>query len=405
MDCFFAAVEVKDNPELAGKPVIVGAMPGTRGVVAACSYEARAYGVHSAMPISRAYKLCPHGVFLPPNGRRYAEESERIRAIFLEFTPLVEPISLDEAFLDVSGSHRMFGSSVEIGRRIKRRIREETGLVASVGIAPSKFVAKIASDLDKPDGFVVVDEDGVLDFLAPLDVRKMWGVGKTTWKRLEKLGIRTIGDVRGFPVEELERIFGKHGRRLYDLASGRDDRPVIPESERKQVGAEHTFNEDTGDMAEVERMLLHLSEKVSSRLLEKGVRGRRVTLKLRDETFKTITRCRTLDRPVMSTADIYEEALGILRGESLKGKKIRLVGVSVSGLTSAEQPSLFETGSERADRLERVIASIRSRFGKEAIMRASLADLRNGARTVTDDVEEERKTRENRKEIRNLEKE
>ncbi|MBT4485062.1 MAG: DNA polymerase IV, partial [Candidatus Latescibacteria bacterium] len=211
MDCFFAAVEVKDNPDLAGKPVIVGALPGTRGVVAACSYEAREFGVHSAMPVSQAYKKCPHGVFLKPNGRRYAEESQKIMAVFSHYTPLVEPLSLDEAFLDVSGSHRLFGTSAEIGHEIKRCISEKLELVASVGIAPTKFVAKIASDLEKPDGFVVVNKDDVLDFLRPLSARKIWGVGKTTWKKLEKLGLKTIGDIARYPVEELERIFGKHG--------------------------------------------------------------------------------------------------------------------------------------------------------------------------------------------------
>ncbi|GAG14359.1 unnamed protein product, partial [marine sediment metagenome] len=256
---------------------IVGALPGTRGVVSACSYEAREYGVHSAMPISRAYRKCPDGIYLKPNGKRYVEESEKIRAVFLFYTPLVEPVSLDEAFLDVSGSHRMFGTSVEIGHEIKKRISDETGLVASVGIAPSKFVAKIASDLEKPDGFVVVDDDDVLEFLRPLDVRKIWGVGKATWKRLEKLGIKTIGDVSDFPAEELERIFGKHGRHLHNLSLGIDDRSVNPETERKQVSAEHTFNEDVSDKTEVERTLLALSDKVAARLLKKGSKGRKIT--------------------------------------------------------------------------------------------------------------------------------
>ena len=389
MDCFFAAVEVKDNPDLAGKPVIVGALPGTRGVVSACSYEAREYGVHSAMPISRAYRKCPDGIYLKPNGKRYVEESEKIRAVFLFYTPLVEPVSLDEAFLDVSGSHRMFGTSVEIGHEIKKRISDETGLVASVGIAPSKFVAKIASDLEKPDGFVVVDDDDVLEFLRPLDVRKIWGVGKATWKRLEKLGIKTIGDVSDFPAEELERIFGKHGRHLHNLSLGIDDRSVNPETERKQVSAEHTFNEDVSDKTEVERTLLALSDKVAARLLKKGSKGRKITLKLRDETFKTITRCRTLERRVMSTEDIYNLALDIYRGESRGLRKIRLVGVSVSGFETASQTSLFEDTSARTNRIEKVVADIRGRFGKEAITRASLINKNDLKRFATEDTEEE----------------
>ncbi len=375
MDCFFAAVEVKDNPDLAGKPVIVGALPGTRGVVSACSYEARKYGVHSAMPVSKAYKLCPHSVYLIPNGKRYMEESEHIQGIFRRFTPLVEPLSLDEAFLDVSGSRMLFGTPVEIGREIKRLIREETGLVASVGVAPSKFVAKIASDLEKPDGFVVVNDDEVLDFLSPLDARKMWGVGKATWKILEKLGLRTIGDIRAYPADELERILGKSGRHFHDLASGVDDRSVEPESERKQVGAEHTFDRDTADTAEVERTLLALSDKVASRLVKNGFRGRTVTLKLRDETFATVTRARTLPEAVMSGEDIYRETRALFRAENLGGLKVRLVGVSVSGFEEDAQLSLFESKEPaRKDKLEEVIAKVRGKFGKTAITRATLIE-------------------------------
>lgn len=375
MDCFFAAVEVKDNPDLAGKPVIVGALPGTRGVVAACSYEARRFGVHSAMPISRAYRLCPHGVFLLPRGHRYVEESERIHDIFRRFTPLVESLSLDEAFLDVSGSRLLFGTSVEIGREIKRLIREETGLVASVGVAPSKFVAKIASDLEKPDGFVVVNEDEVLDFLAPLDSRKVWGVGKATWKILEKLGLRTIGDIRAYPADELEHLLGKSGRHLHDLSLGIDDRSVVPETDRKQVGAEHTFDRDTADMVDVERTLLALSDKVAAHLVRKGVRGRTVTLKLRDETFTTVTRARTLGGPVMSGEDIYREARALLRAEPIGGRKVRLIGVSVSGFDTEPQMSLFD-GPEppRKEKVEEVIARVREKFGKTAITRAALLE-------------------------------
>jgi len=374
MDCFFAAVEAKDNPDLAGKPVIVGALPGTRGVVAACSYEARAYGIHSAMPVSRAFKLCPDGVYLKPNGRRYGEESEHIHAIFRRFTPLVEPISVDEAFLDVTGSHRMFGTSVEIGREIKRLIREETGLTASVGVAPTKFVAKIASDHDKPDGFVVVREDEVPEFLAPLDVRDLWGVGKQTEKRLAALGIRTIGDLREFPAAEIERRFGAHGRHLHALSQGIDDRAVVPETDRKQVSNEHTFPEDEGDRAEVERTLLALADKVAGRLLKKGLRGRRVTLKLRDETFRTLTRARTLEIPVSASEDIYHEALDLLRRETLDGLKVRLIGVGVSGFDEEAQLSLFSEPDGKKTVIDSVMADIRDRFGDNAIDRASLAD-------------------------------
>ncbi len=372
MDCFFAAVEIKDNPDLAGKPVIVGARPGTRGVVSACSYEAREFGVHSAMPISQAYRKCPNGVFLKPNGKRYTEESQKIMTVFSHYTPLVEPVSLDEAFLDVSGSHRLFGTSTEIGREIKQHIRNELGLVASVGIAPTKFVAKIASDLEKPDGFVVVHEDDVLDFLRPLSARKIWGVGKTTWKKLEKLGLKTIGDIADYPAEELDRIFGKHGRHLHNLSHGIDDRPVEPSTGRKQVSNEYTFNVDTGNMEEIEQVLLTLSDKVAGRLFKKKRRGRTITLKLRDETFKTITRSRTFNRPIFSGEDIFNNARGLLRSENLRDRKVRLIGVSVSGFDESSQASLFDDGSERKTKVEKALADIRNRFGKKAITRASL---------------------------------
>lgn len=384
MDCFFAAVEIKDNPDLAGKPVIVGALPGTRGVVSACSYEARKYGIHSAMPVSQAYKRCPHGVFLPPRGYRYVEESEKIHDIFHYYTPLVESLSLDEAFLDISGSHLLFGSSVEIGREIKRRIRETTGLVASVGIAPTKFVAKIASDLEKPDGFVVVHEEEVLDFLRPLDARKMWGVGRVTWQKLEKLSLRTIGDIRDYPPEQMERIFGQQGIHFHNLSLGIDERSVNPVWDRKQVGAEYTFDVDTGDMDEVERTILALSDKVASRLYRKGFRGRTVTLKLRDETFNTVTRSRTLSRAVMSGEDIYREARSLFRGENLHGRKVRLVGISVSEFESENQISLFdEKTTERKEKVEEVIARVRDKFGKTAITRAALVK-KDGIRNTED---------------------
>ncbi|MFA6472513.1 MAG: DNA polymerase IV [Candidatus Latescibacterota bacterium] len=373
MDCFFAAVEIKDNPDIAGKPVIVGALPGTRGVVAACSYEARKFGIHSAMPVSQAYKRCPGGIFLLPRGYRYVEESKKIHEIFHHYTPLVESLSLDEAFLDISGSHLLFGSSVDIGKEIKQRILIETGLVASVGIAPSKFVAKIASDLEKPNGFVVVYEEEMLDFLKPLDARKLWGVGKVTWQKLEKLGLLTIGDIRNYPPEQMERILGQQGLHLYNLSWGKDERTVTPDSDPKQVGAEYTFDTDTGDMAEVERTLLALSDKVASRLYRKGFRGRTVTLKLRDETFNTVTRSLTLGKTVMTGEDIYGEVRSLFRKENLHGRKVRLVGVSVSEFESESQISLFDEGKvERKEKVEEVIAKLRDKFGKTAITRAAL---------------------------------
>lgn len=372
MDCFFAAVEIKDNPDLAGKPVIVGAMPGTRGVVAACSYEARKYGVHSAMPISQAVKKCPHAVFLTPNGKRYSEESKKIMAILRDFTPLVEQISIDEAFLDVSGSHRLFGTSAEIGRQIKKRIKDETGLIASVGIAPSKFVAKIASDIGKPDGFVIVGDDEVPGFLRPLDARKMWGVGKAAWKKLENAGIKTIGDIADTPINTLERMFGpKTGYHFLTLALGNDSRPVDTETERKQISAEYTFNEDTDDITEVERVLLALSDKVASRLFQKGEKGGKITLKLRDSSFETITRSKSVDIALSSGEDIFREAKALFTAENFTGK-VRLIGVSISEFEKAGQTSLFDGESTKKNKVEEVLSNIRNRFGKTAITRAAL---------------------------------
>ena len=372
MDCFFAAVEVKDNPALAGKPVIVGALPGSRGVVSAASYEARIFGVHSALPVSQAYKRCPHGVFIRPSGTRYTEESAAIMAIFREYTPLVEPLSLDEAFLDVAGSHRLFGSTEHIGREIKRRIREETGLVASVGVAPSKFIAKIASDLDKPDGFVLVADGEEREFLRPLGIRKMWGVGPKTAESLERYGMHTIGDIADFPLAEMVRLFGVHGRHLHQLANGIDKRAVVPSHERKQVSNEYTFSVDTGDMDEVERILLRLAGKVAERMLKKRVTGRTLTLKVRDETFRTRTRARALSYSIKNARDIYEQARELLRAEDLGGLKVRLIGVGVSSLDSSAQLSLFDAGSAADNRVDELMADIRGRFGSEAITRARL---------------------------------
>ena len=390
MDCFFAAVEIKDNPDLSGKPVIVGALPGTRGVVSACSYEAREFGIHSAMPISRAVNKCPDGIFLKPRGNRYVEESQKIMAIFSHYTPLVEPLSLDEAFLDVSGSHSLFGTSVEIGHEIKRRIKDELGLVASVGIAPTKFVAKIASDLEKPDGFVVVNDDAVLDFLRPLHAKKIWGVGKATFKKLEKLGLITIGGIAEYPVAQFERIFGKVGRHLHDLSHGIDNRTVNPVTDRKQVSNEHTFSVDTDDMQEVERVLLALSDKVAGRLYKKKRRGRTITLKLRYESFQTITRSHTFQHPLLSGEEIFNEAKNLLQSEDIGSRKIRLIGVSVSGFETVDQTSLFDDSSEQKNKVEEVLADIRSRFGKEAITRASLLQT-NQKKTITGSKDKNKK--------------
>ena len=371
MDCFFAAVEVKDNPELSGKPVIVGADPKGRGVVSAASYEAREYGIHSAMPISKAYHLCPHGVFLPVNSKRYVEESEKIMAIFRSYTPLVEPLSLDEAFLDVSGSTRLFGDTVTIAREIKKRIREEQGLVASVGVAPVKFVAKIASDYDKPDGFVVVTRDDVLDFLAPLPIERMWGVGKVMEKKLKKIGIHTIGELAQIPEKDMVRMFGKPGHHFHQLARGIDPRTVIPYEPVKSVGNEFTFSEDIGDPEIVKKRILQLSEKVGSRLRRKNFQGRVVTLKLRYENFQTVTRSRTHERCLRNDNEIYNIARTLFEEVDIIGRKVRLIGISVSGLIgSSAQSDLFAGENERMGKVQSAVDDLRKRFGNDVITRA-----------------------------------
>ena len=304
MDAFYASVEVMDNPALAGRPVIVGGTPEGRGVVSAASYEARKFGVHSAMSAWRATKLCPDGVFVRPRMSRYVEVSHQIKAVFRDYTPLVEPISLDEAFLDVTGSRRLFGSAVEIGRGIKRRIRDEVGLVASVGVAPNKYLAKLASDLDKPDGFVVVTRENVEELLADLPVRRLWGVGKQTQKLLARKGIQTIRDITATPIEELEARIGVLAVRLKNLALGVDDRPVVADWEARSISNERTFAEDIGNAGELREIADVLSEMVARRLRKSGLLAQTVTIKARYSDFTTMTRSVTL-------ADATEQTLVI----------------------------------------------------------------------------------------------
>ncbi len=296
LDAFYASVEVLDRPELRGKPVIVGG-DERRGVVAAASYEARKSGVHSAMPTATAKRLCPKGIFLPVRMSRYAEMSDTVFAIYRRFTPLVEPLSIDEAFLDVTGCERLFGGAEEVARKIKAAVREETGLTVSAGVAPNKFLAKIASDLGKPDGLTVVPPGGEQDFLDPLPVGKLWGVGKVTEEALLGRGIRTIGDLRRSSRETLVRTFGAHGEHLHELARGIDDRPVETEREAKSVGHEDTYDHDLRDRGAMRRELLSLSDRVSSRLRHGGIKGKTVTLKVKYHDFVQVTRAITLSDP------------------------------------------------------------------------------------------------------------
>ncbi|MBC7187525.1 MAG: DNA polymerase IV, partial [Calditrichaeota bacterium] len=381
MDAFFAAIEQLDHPELRGKPVVVGADPKGgkgRGVVSTCSYEARAFGLRSAMPISQAYRLCPHAVFLPVRGERYAEVSAQVMEVLGEFSPLIEQVSIDEAFVDLTGTEKLLGPPREVGMRIKQEVRRRTGLTASVGIAPNKFVAKIASDLRKPDGFVVVEEHEVRDFLWPLPVGKLWGVGEKTRPHLERLGLHTIGDVARQSPSFLHERFGAMGLHLWHLANGIDDRPVVPTTAAKSMSKETTFEQDTDDEELLKATLVGLADAVARCLRQERLRGCTVTLKIRLEGFATFTRSRTLGEPTNSSEVIGATAADLLRHFERGKKKVRLLGVGVSGLVSegAAQLALFDEGTR--SKIDKAMDLVRERFGEEAIFRASSIRPRRG---------------------------
>src|SRR5437870_9372627 len=333
MDAFYASVEKLDNPAYEGKPVIVGADPkggSGRGVVAACSYEARRFGVHSALPISRAWKLCPEGVYVRPRMKRYVEVSHQVMDVFRRYTDLVEPLSIDEAFLDITGSVALLGAPEAIARSIKKEIREATGLTASVGLAPNKFLAKIASDLKKPDAFVVVEETHIEDFLRDLPISRLWGVGPKTELRLKEMGFHTIGQIASAPRDSLIRSLGSLGEHLHQLSHGRDDRPVVPDSEPKSCGTETTFDEDTDDRQLLLTTILELSDHVAERLRKDEFRARKVTLKLRYSNFSTHTKQHSLDQFIQTGEEIAAIARGLFSQFPLN-RKIRLIGVSEIG--------------------------------------------------------------------------
>jgi DNA polymerase-4 len=379
MDAFFAAVEQRDRPELRGKPVIVGADPKGgrgRGVVSTASYEARRFGVASAMPISEAWRRCPHGVYLHPDMGRYARESERIMDVFHRFTDLVEPVSIDEAFLDVTGSARAMGTGEAIARQLKQAVRDETGLTASVGVATSKLVAKVASDMQKPDGLVVVAPGSEAAFLAPLPVRRLWGVGPKLEETLAKLGVTTIGALAALEPARLARRLGTHGHDLQRLARGEDDREVSAEAGgAKSLGQEHTYDADTDDPTRLKATLLQLADGVAERLRAHGLSARTVTLKYRDADFQTTTHARTLERATDSSDELFRVASRLF-AEVHGRKKVRLVGIYASHFGEAtSQLGLFEP-PKTASPVDRVRDQIARRFGDEAITRASLLGRR-----------------------------
>lgn len=365
MDAFFASVEQRDRPELRGKPVIVGGpRDSQRGVVSTCSYEARKYGVHSAMPIVQAVRLCPHGVFLPGDHDKYAATSYKIRQVFYEFSPIVEVTSIDEAFLDITGCEHLYGTPTDLGKAIKRRIYETVSLSASVGIGPNKFIAKLASDYRKPDGLVVIQPSEVENWLAPMPVNKVWGIGQKTAKALATWQVHTISDLRRCSQQSLLRRFGKQGGNLYLLARGIDNRPVEPETEAKSIGRETTFSSDVTETTRLRQVLAGLAADVGIRLRRQDLWGRTVTIKLRYSDFTTITRSTSLPEPVNHDDDIFTAAC-ILLEQNIQQRPVRLLGVYLSRLTSVSQTSLF--ADPRQEKLIELMDELNTRYERTVI--------------------------------------
>ena len=381
MDAFYASVEVVKDPSLAGKPIVVGGQ-GTRGVVTSASYEAREFGVKSAMPIVTARRLCPHAIYLSNDFDAYLDYSQRIRDVFMSFTPLVEPLSLDEAFLDVSGSVKLFGPPEDIARQIKRAVAE-LGITCTVGIAPNKFLAKLASTQAKPDGLLYIAPEEVKGWLHPLPVTALWGVGEQTAEVLRRLGLKTVGDIAALSKRTLERAVGDAlGAHLHALANGRDDRTVTPHEGVKSVGHENTYSRDLDDSEAIVREILRLSDRTAARLRAKGLCARTVTLKVRFSNFRTITRSKTLDEAVDTGAEIYATARALWDKLDPERPRIRLLGVSMSGLASGppkRQLDLLGPGSEgtqppKWSEATKAMDDIRHRFGDEAVGPATLLD-------------------------------
>jgi nucleotidyltransferase/DNA polymerase involved in DNA repair len=374
LDAFYAGVEVMKDPSLRGKPVVVGGT-GARGVVSSASYEARRFGIHSAMPAVRARRLCPQAVFLPPDFDAYKRHSNRFREVLLSYTPLVEPISLDEAFLDVGGATTLFGPPVEIAAKIRADVEREVGVTCSAGVAATKFVAKLASDHRKPNGLLHVPVDGTAAFLEPLPVSRLWGVGDKTAEVLARLAIRTVGDLARTPRAVLERLLGESSaRHLTELAHGIDDREVIPYEAPKSVGHEETFERDLDDTEDIARELLHLCGRVAARLRDDGYRARTVTLKVRLANFTTLTRARTLPDATDVGGELYHVVGELYRGLPGASRRVRLLGVQASGLRPAGAEQLALLRSDRWGDVERTLDRIEHRFGKGAATQAALLD-------------------------------
>jgi DNA polymerase IV len=373
MDAFYASVEQLDNPQLKGKPVIVGGSARQRGVVAAASYEVRKYGVYSAMPIAQAMRLCPHAILLPVRMSRYAQISKQFHKIFYDYTPQIEPLSLDEAFLDVTGSIQLFGSAQRIGREIKERIMRELALTASVGVAPNKFLAKLASDMQKPDGFVVIKEENKQQILDPLPVSRIWGIGKVTAGLLNAKGIHIIEQIRNTPLPILQTLLGNQAQEILNLAQGIDERPVESSREAKSISAEETFAEDIIDKDTLLKVLSHQVEQVAYRLRADSVEGKTITLKLRYGDFTTITRSRTMTEFTNITKLLYKTAAAIFeQWHKRSAAKIRLLGFGVSNLRAegSGQRLLFSEPSDKKQKsIDAIFDKIRNKYGDDALTR------------------------------------
>jgi DNA polymerase-4 len=376
MDAFYASVSELDYPQHRGKPLVVGA--GARGVVLSANYAARKYGIRAAMPVARAQRMAPHAVFIPPDHERYSEVSRRVMEIFFEFTPLVEPLSLDEAFLDVTGSYRLFGSGREIATMIRKRVKEQEKITCSVGIASTKFIAKLASGRCKPDGMLEIAPDRVLTFLHPLPVNEIWGVGPKTNEELLRLGLRTVSDIANTPLETLRRALGDGaGTALYELAWGRDYRDVEPDAPEKSISAAETFSFDIEDIDEIHRELLRLSERATHRMRQRNLRAKTIGLKVRFSDFTNLTRSKTFPLAIHGTHEVYDVARELHRAANIAGSRIRLLGISLENLVDESGAvSQLELGErdkgwrEVQGAIDRAIA----RFGRGSVTPARLVD-------------------------------
>lgn len=374
MDAFYAAVEERDNPELRDQPVVVGGSANGRGVVSTANYIARQFGIHSAMPAAQARRLCPHAVFIRPRMQVYAAISAHLRELFFRYTPLVEPLSLDEAFLDVTGTERLFGSPRDIAVSLKAAIRSDLELVASVGVAPNKFLAKLASDLSKPDGLIEVDPDDRQAFLDPLPVSRLWGVGAAAQRKLHGMGVYTIGELRRETVERLESRLGSWGVHIWELSHGRDDRDVVPDRDAKSISHETTFERDIHDPAALRDVLIGLNEQVGRRLRRHGLMARTVDLKIRYDDFTTVTRSRSLPEATDRSQVIWQQVRGLFDAQwQRRADPVRLIGCGVSGFEreAARQGDLFSMNDERQGKIDGVMDAISEKFGAGTVGRGS----------------------------------